>query len=401
MNATIQNILEQIGILHKRNQIISDINIKILTSTPTPTSTPSHKPIHKPPGLKNLGATCFHNSAIQLFYRMSDVVDYVTSDVIYDAYENNNPFKTYIDLLKLMKTKTQNEVIDSSTLSTIVPKTCKVLKKGYTGNHEDAQEFLNGILDQMSIGIFPKNDPRTFLLLTEQKFKCNLGIQLSGKPYFDELKNFSKGYPSATNKGDAKWIKIELNDIAVDQYIATIHDLENKFNTCVPIMPITSKMETMLRLDFDSDTHETINAIVQKNITTDYSNTNNYGLDYNLSKQTGTLYAKKRNYIPGKYIIIHLKAFSSNFDGSIVSKKSHNINFSGDIVFDFTENDISKQTTYELIGTVNHYGALNNGHYNAYIKYDQWYCYDDHNVFKNIPNTSSIYMALYCDKSKM
>ena len=63
-----------------------------------------------PPGIINYGNTCFHNSAVQLLYRIEELRNFIIDNNIFNQYKDEN-FKGIIKLLNEMKYKSNNYII--------------------------------------------------------------------------------------------------------------------------------------------------------------------------------------------------------------------------------------------------------------------------------------------------
>jgi len=423
MNQETLTLLDNIDKIHKRKQNIEQL-IKLLQQSKPYVPTPiiSYKPpshINLPPGLANLGATCFHNAATQLFYRMDELLSYVTRDDIYNQYTINSPFKYYIELLQIMKTNADNDepVVSHDELQILVAtQICNVLPDKYVqGQQEDASEFLEGILNDMNFNgqkdkNLPTTDPRTFLSIIYETYKCELDVKFSGDPFIKLYKKiYSERWNDATEeqKKDPKWGQLTLDPNKYNQYVQQYQNyLTDSSTKCRPWIKGKTIPDWMLRLSFNENTDKGIEEIIGENINYDNDITERFFASDVTSNGPVQyqLYAKKTNYIPNKYLIIQLRVFSR--EGTITKKKGHNIklaNNNDEFIFKYKENGVQKEKTYELVGTVNHEGTLTVGHYWAYIKYNnQWYEYNDTRRDKIDRPTDyrKAYLALYIQSIK-
>src|ERR1700744_2145573 len=65
-----------------------------------------HGSDEKPPyGIENVGNTCFFNSGAQLFYRMTDLKDFLIQPNVMNHFKDG-PVKQYINIIKEMETST-------------------------------------------------------------------------------------------------------------------------------------------------------------------------------------------------------------------------------------------------------------------------------------------------------
>ena len=91
MNNSLINILDLINKKQHLNQIVKIINNR-LDST-----------FQLAPGLQNVGNTCFHDSAIQMFYRITELTSFLISNK--EKYATESYFYNFIILLEIMKSR--------------------------------------------------------------------------------------------------------------------------------------------------------------------------------------------------------------------------------------------------------------------------------------------------------
>jgi len=384
------------------------------------------------PLLKNLGVTCFHDAATQLFYRIEELKDFLVQDKVYNQYPKqfnvngkmiDNPFVNWIDILREMN-KATGITIDFKTLQTKVPITCSVLFSGHNVQ-QDSQEFLIKMLEFMTCkrvaikkekgeekvectdnilkGRLDVNDPRNFLTIVIEDHICDLNKTLD-KSFLRSMKEeFQREYGREPNKTDKKWDKMVLNQEKWENYKKTNWlNFEKWYTNCRNYNINKSESEYFLKLDFNEPTEEDKKkpdykpkdiAMVIKDMM-DFNLPNDQPAKY-MAKENRideqveyNIVAQRRNYKPNKYLIVQLSIFGVKEEYTntgdvkqIPFKKSHDIvlaNDIGEFTFTYLDDKTEKHKTYELIGMVNHSGTLKRGHYIAHIKYNgKWYVYND------------------------
>jgi len=390
------------------------------------------------PGIENLGVTCFHNAATQLFYRIVELRDFLSNDKIYNQYpltfkvgsQNlDNPFRKWLEILRIMKNTTES-YIKKEKILTIVPTACNVIFSG-SSIQQDSQEFLSKMIDFMTCtkateGINDRgrrkincdanisekklgyNDPRTFLNIISEDHLCDIGIIIDKSEFLSKLKDISKGYQNAKDKHDIRWEKEEFDDNKFEQYIKTnIKTLDIQSKKCTNyILRDDPKITQILKIELDNNTTKSISELIED---MRFPQTDAYSQSEIKNKNKYKIVVKRFNYKPNKYLIIHLNIFETIIipgASPIYNKKDHHIKLAdenGEFVFKYLDNKIEKQKTYELIGMVNQFGSLTGGHYTAHIKYNNvWYEYNDRERTKKNDITqaySSAYLVLYREKN--
>ena len=440
MNSDIETILNNIELIYKRKEDID----KIMEQIGYKLTTVGDYKI--PPGIQNFGNTCFHNSTMQLLYRIKELSKFIIHPKINAQYKDN--MVPFIDLLKIMNDKSNNNSnqVISSESDLVTGKICPMIK-GYTkGTQQDAVELLLKILENLSIDCttafslkdiskqnickdnnkiknFPKDDPRNFINMTYQKLVCKLDYILpkKGDPDYGKIYNLA-GSTKQTIIGTT----IKLKEDTFDEIKATDYlfnkDLPQKYLNCSNF-DISENLE---RPSYDinvvgndkksiSELLQTNRKKLQKLLIEKESASNKEQLNKNINdlminmmlykddnKNELSVFTQEDNLIPNKYFMIKLLIFDQN-----KNKIIHDIKLDQTINIQYLENNIGKSKDYELVGTIIHAGSsINFGHYYSYIKYgDQWYEFNDSQ--RSTINSSDVkssgnavpYLVLYQEKT--
>lgn len=391
------------------------------------------------PGICNFGATCFHNSVAQLFYRIEELTQFITNDVIYDQYKKDSYIRHFIELLRLMKARGDDKInrVISDQQELVIKSICPMIR-GYTAKSmADSSELLFQIFDRLLINCelssgnlieqelkiqvdeicaieekdtykspvvikkFPDDDPRNFFLSTVQTFLCPLNIDLPIN------KVYSAPSPGEQEQFDSelasKYIQTGKIDIRKMIQECNVYDVLRSIVVPVVSVNITDANKDAL-LSSIIDVNETIDVIYRKSDT----------ITPKLGYSSHRTYVTKTNIIPNKYLIIHLNIFNQNYkvDPPIVEKILHTVkltDYDNILRVIHYDNYIKKEKKYELVGIIVHTGKkIDSGHYYAYILHnDVWYEYNDSirtkmaDVESNIQNIikDTPYILLYRDAS--
>lgn len=430
------DLLDNMDKLYKRKEIINNI-INSLRQKPLRELINNGEYILAP-GIGNFGNTCFHNAATQLFYRMEELIPFLINEKVKRQYKSTEYISYFIDLLVKMSSNADNNqdkpIKNESGL--VVGKICPILGKytetrgeyisGYRPyTQADSQNFLDLILksilircepaNELSLNInksdvciktknsdgqeiyiqtkrFPNNDPRTFFSVIYEEYSCVLD-KITGSNILGKKKDvYPESYKNTKNKNDKSWEELVLALGKDEDYIKHNETILNeKYIKCEKdnnfIKRNTATIEhQMLSLEFQRNTAETMEQIIKDNMNCNYNILDKFWAERNKKSDGDIEYiidGRKRNFIPNKYLMIHLKAFGKDIHGNDI-KLSHNIklaNNNGEMVFSYLLHNNWTHKEYELVGLVNHVGGLNGGHYFSYIKHSTgWYYYDDMQV---------------------
>ena len=152
------------------------------------------------PGITNIVNTCFHNSAIQLLYRMSDLVAYLIRNDIRMEYSLDNNMNAVIELLTLMVKKSDNlanNVINDNELDMVQNYICKFIPNYKKNDQGDALELLKYILNALCCTNYNTQkkhndlDPRVSFAYKHTNYMC-LTNDCDTKNYklWDQVENY-------------------------------------------------------------------------------------------------------------------------------------------------------------------------------------------------------------------
>ena len=406
MEFNIIEILKRINVLKSNDENINLI-LKLINESPQLIKVLSYKPS---PGLANIGNTCFHNSGMQLIYRITELTNFLIHPKIINQYRPTSFIINFINLLHKMHNKLNvNESPVGKYLTSTELIEVKLCLKGVFGNdysntQEDVQQFMQTILSNLSIDCptnefnltrdemnnivcpkennqiikkrkFPNNDPRNFLFIKTQinlcKWKQVPKELFKGSEYdSDKISKYGKEKKYFDELVTRCQHKIKEKEKESDEYFIQLKITDyNK----------TYSINDLIKSVYDPFVKNNSNDIILK------AKKNMSGLDY--------LYVETWNYIPNKYILIQL--WGSNYINQQYTKINHHVKLEEDgfINFEYSENNAKRSQKYELIGISYHSGStLAGGHYTANIKYDkQWYRYDD-SVVKEISSYDKSYL---------
>lgn len=167
------------------------------------------------PGIINCGFTCYHNVAIQIFFRIEELVTYLIKKFHKKIYEN---FSCLITLLELMKKNSSNDKNYIIKECGLIKAICSLSKDYKEQSEGDPVALLNSIFDNIFI-----NDQKTFLHFKKDYYIKKLKEYPSNEIY-DEKND------TELNKILVKYeTKIEKNfiDLFIDLFKDIIKDLDN------------------------------------------------------------------------------------------------------------------------------------------------------------------------------
>lgn len=255
MDNSVQDLLSNIKVLYDMKENIGAL-LELLGND-VKTIKPKGIDHNKiPPGIKNFGNTCFHNSAIQLLYRVEELRDFVIDDNIAKQYTNKNILQI-INLLREMNGRANNFNIVKD-----MPIGNRDVIKNFTCPIMPALESFNVKLPNVIIQIKNIMDEYFKNIKQQQVNKVNIGR--SGNIMFkyenDKLNEIDRLFTEIIELIQEN--KDETN--TVTKLINTINYLDNNIKPNVLYM-LSLFVNTLNTLSFaQQDPNDFLNAIFLK-----------------------------------------------------------------------------------------------------------------------------------------
>ena len=252
----------------------------------------------------------------------------------------------------------------------VVSQICPIIPEYRKYKQQDAHEFLAKIFEAMGSKNILEDDPRKSFLIRSDKYHCALDIKV---PIEQQILN---------EKGEY----VIKDDTSIIYYILKSNDLQSKYVlNCISneqYLLQSRTNESMLQLSVYQSEKTLISEKIRNLIFPQDLNNIEIIFKRPVNEKLNYVYLEKYNYIPGKYLLIHLKIFEYDAQGN-VKKLSHQLGLTDDddgtIKFSYIGKNDDITEHYELIGICYHLGPnLHSGHYIANIKHSSgWYTYDD------------------------
>ena len=315
-------------------------------------------------GFNNLGATCYMNSALQNIIHCKSFIDKIK------AFQNTNIINSQDKSITNSFLNLCNSLIDAKTkdtrrylsytysLNSISPSTFKsnfcLKHKDYARGQHDSIEFLRTLLDDISKEININQNISAYKELTTE-----------GKSKEEQSQEYHNFYKSRENS------------IVVDVF----------YNQIINIFTCSCKYESysfQKLLDIPL-------LLPNKNYKIDFSSLiNDYFKEEELDWSTKCEKCQKPELKHSKLmkfcILNEIVIFSlQRFDPVLSIKNNIRVSFKELIdLKDYCDADLYKDNTqYRLLGTINHIGNINYGHYYSYIRIGEiWYEFNDSIVQK-------------------
>lgn len=315
----------------------------------------------KPPGLRNLGNTCYMNSIIQCLAYTEPLTNYFLEYPYENDINNTNPMyngvaKEWFEVLCGIFCQGGSSYDPSKFKKCINSKSH--FEQFHKLNQNDSHEFLGKLLDGLHENLNKiKQQPKYETL----NFDIN-NYKVSVEKYFNSIKERHNsiiydlffGFVKSTvicSVCNTKSITINpYNTIQLPMKGTTLNDCINSFES----------------IDNLENNSEGDNRPICSNC----------NIKVNATKQL-------KLYNTPEILIFHLKRFAYNEYNIIIGKDETSINFPLELDMKPYVLNPKGNELYELYATSNHTGSMGGGHYIAYIKNNGiWYRMDDSSATK-------------------
>ncbi|KAJ8900957.1 hypothetical protein NDN08_000254 [Rhodosorus marinus] len=295
-----------------------------------------------PPGLLNLGNTCYFNSVLQVLYHLKSFRDALSE---WNPPEDADPYRVAL-ALSLKRLFVQMADVERRNVSQSIPPNhfLSVLREqnsDFTGyDQEDAHEFLRFLLDKVSDAFRasrPSSNPH-------QAYQ-----QVSKRPRKSSEENpFQKLFEG----GGATYTRCFECD--------TVKRREESF------------LDVSLPVQSGCSLSWALSQQVQRETLTD-----KYDCELCLTKTEAERWWQLNTIPP--VVTLHLKLFT--YDRNIQGKVAASVRCPQSICFSRWCSNGSGESMYQLDAVIVHEGStMTSGHYYAYVNENGWYCFDDSDV---------------------
>jgi ubiquitin carboxyl-terminal hydrolase 20/33 len=280
---------------------------------------------------------------------------------------------------------------------------------------EDSERILKAIIKQRTPKLFSSPIHSFFSGYLLNEIEClnckyisqnvdpflDLSLSIPDSKMIEKIKAYS-----AKKKGSKDIESMEIEEILVgDNSFSFSNIFKKSWNACLNALNSIVEISTFGMVSFSS--RITLTDCLQSYFLPEYLDSNNQYKCSNCKCFQNCVKKFSIIKIPD-VLCIQLKRFNHNF--LFGSKLSTQVDFSVELdLIDFFKDSsdgfIPKETKYELVSVINHYGSLSGGHYTCYTKHErEWYLCNDSLVTRSTIDevlSSEAYVLFYEIKNSL